>query len=476
MVAGALLGAAVPVTIGMVLAGIGLGWIGLWVIGGIVVGTLAIWLYEGLRVRASRYRLRGDRIDLRVSLFASSTRSIPLQRIRTVDINADLAQRRLGLATVRLGTGDKDGRFELTSVDADTAQQLRSLILGELASAAGDATTGRLATFSPGWIRYAPVSLGVPLIGLAALGGMVQVADWFNAVPQLWGVVQGVVGEVPLPVQVLLLVVIALLLGAIGSLLYSVEAWWGYRLDRDADGTLHLQRGLIVRRSSTYLGSRIRGVVLHEPIGYRRAGAAKLNVAAVGVQAKSEDGSEKPDSTTIVPPAPRDVAAGVAAAILGFEVPTELTSHPRAATRRRHRWSAIILGCVLAAAVVPAVLWLPQLWWLVGGIAVVGVPVTWWLARDNVRGLGNLVLTDHVVLRSGGVFRSTAVLIRGGVLGWNLRRSPAQRRLGLMTVVATSAAIQGSFRCPDVSGPAAQELVATAGEAWNPLWEAAPPS
>ena len=471
MVAGGLLGAAVPVTIGLLLAGTGIGWIALWVVGGLVVATLAVWAYEALRVRASRYRLRGDRIDLRVSLFASTTRSIPLPRIRTVDLPADLAERQLGLATVRLGTGDKDGRFELTALGTTTAEQLRATILGQPGTAGDAASTGRLATFSPGWARYAPASLGVPLIGLAALGGLVQMADRFNAVPRMWAVVHVLVGTVPIPVQVLVLVVLALVIGAIGSLLFYVEAWWGYRLDRDVNGTLHLQRGLVVRRSSTYLGSRIRGVVLHEPIGYRRMGAAKLSVAAVGVQTTSEDGKEKPDSTTIVPAAPRAVAAGVAAAILGIDIPTDLESHPPAAARRRHRWSAMVLAVVVLLAALPAMLWLPALWWLVAGLAVVGAPITWWLARDNVRSLGHLLTPDHVVLRSGSVFRQTAVLLRRGVLGWTLRRSPGQRRVGLMTVVATSAASQGSFRCPDVDGAAAQQLLATAGDAWDPLWE-----
>ena len=112
-----------------------------------------------------------------------------------------------------------------------------------------------------------------------------------------------------------------------------------------------------------------------------------------------------------------------------------------------------------------------QLWWLVGGLAVVGIPITYWLARDNISGLGHLITAEHVVLRSGSVFRRTAVLQRTGVLGWNLRRSPGQRRSGLATLVATSAASPGSFRLPDIGLDDVQGLQAAAGPVWERLWQ-----
>lgn len=478
---GALIGVGIPTTIGLLIGGVGIGWILLWVLGSVLVLTAAVAGFEALRVRASRYRLRPDRLDLRVSLFASSTRSLPLRRIRAVDLNADLVQRRLGLASVRLGTGDQSGsRFVLNSIDLATAEQLRTMILGRAPDRTG-AGTGRLATFQPSWIRYAPVSLGTPVIGIAAFGAVVQVADWFKAVPRLWGIVSETLGFVPLILQLLILLLVALVIGTVGSLIFFVEAWWGYRLDRDDSGTLHLQRGLLVRRSSSYQGARIRGVGLDEPVGYRRAGAAKLHVVAVGLDTQTEDGSQKPDSTTIVPAAPRAVALQVAAAILGTQLPTDLHAHPPAAARRRYRWMVLILIVLLALSAVPAIVASAfdgptELWWLVALIAVFAVPSAWWTARDNIRGLGHLITDDHVVLRRGSIFRRTDVLQRRGLLGWNLRQSPAQRRADLVTLIATSAATPGSFRLPDLATVSARELQATAGPAWELLWRQAPSS
>ncbi|MFC7623829.1 PH domain-containing protein [Microlunatus sp. GCM10028923] len=471
LTAGVLIGAAVPIAIGMLLGGVAPGWVALWVGGGIVVLTAAATVIEFLRVRASRYRIGADRLELRFSLIGSSVRSLPLRRIRTVDITADLVQRRLGLASVRFGTGDQSGsQYRLITVARETAEQLRSAVLGESAGHAGRDQTGRLATFDPAWIRYAPVSLGTPLIGVGAFGAAIQVADWFGAVPVVWRAVSGLLAAIPLPVQILILLAVALVIGVIGSMAIFVESWWGYRLDRDPDGTLHVQRGLLVRRSSSFQGERIRGVTLAEPLGYRRTGAAMLRVVAVGADTSQQDESKHKESTVVVPPSPRSVAVAAGEAITGTAFPDQLTTHPPAAAHRRYRWSVLIFVVVLALLAVPAALLSAELWWLVGGAAVVGAPVTWFLARDSAAGLGHLITADQVILRSGSVFRDTHVLSRKGLLGWNLTRSPAQRRLRLATLVATSAGSPGQFRLPDVAPEQAAELQRTAGPVWDRLW------
>jgi putative membrane protein len=46
--------------------------------------------------------------------------------------------------------------------------------------------------------------------------------------------------------------------------------------------------------------------------------------------------------------------------------------------------------------------------------------------------------------------RRTVALQRTGIIGWNVRRTLFQRRLGLTTVVATTAAGRGSYPMVDV--------------------------
>lgn len=470
LAAAALTGAGLPVAIGLLVVGVGPGWVAFWVVGGIVVLTAAAAVIELLRVRATRYRIGTDRLELRFRLIGSSTRSLPLRRIRTVDLTADPVQRALGLVAMRFGTGDQSGtEFRLVAVGRDTAEVLRTAILGESAAESRD-RTGRLATFDPSWIRYAPLSLGTPVIGIGAFGAVLQVADWFGAVPVLWRLAAARLEAVPLPLVVLLLLAVALVIGVVGSLAIYVESWWGYRLDRDPDGTLHVRHGLLVQRSSSFQGARIRGVSLAEPLGYRWAGAAMLKVIAVGTEAPQGDQSKQRVSTVVVPPSPRAISVAAAESILGSPVPEPLRPHPPAAARRRYRWSVLLLLAVLVLLAVPAVLVSAELWWLVGGVSVLGAPATWLLARDNAAGLGHLITTEHVVLRSGSVFRATHLLLRTGVLGWNLLRSPAQRRLGLVTLVATSAGSPGHFRLPDVTPGQAAELQLSTDPVWERLW------
>ena len=464
-----IVGAGVATAAAMIIGGISAGWTVFWVAVGVIVTTLVIAVAEIIRVRAMRYRITGGRLQLRVKFIASSTRSLPLNRIRTIDLTADLAQRWLGLTSVRFGTGDQSGsRFALTSLGRADAEQLRHTLLGgaSTSAAGGRAGVGRLATFDPAWIRYAPVSLAVPVLGAAAFGAVVQVADWFNGVPQLWGYVSAVLAALALPLQILVLALLALAIGMIASIAIFVEAWWGYRLDREADGTVHVQRGLLVRRTSSFSGARIRGVILDEPLGYRRVGAAKLRIIAIGLQPQQSDQSQQRDSSAIVPAAPRRVATDVAEAITGGPAPT-----------RRYPRGGMALFGLLVLAVIPPLVWLPELWFLVAGLAVAGLPITWWLVRDNVRGLGHRITADQVVIRTGSVFRQTVVLDRAGILGWNLRQSPAQLRLRLVTLIATSAAHPGHFRLPDLDPAEAPMVQRTAGPVWEHLWVlAAPPS
>src|SRR5690606_32633739 len=163
-------------------------------------------------------------------------------------------------------------------------------------------------------------------------------------------------------------------------------------------------------RSSSFQGARIRGVSLAEPLGYRWAGAAMLKVIAVGTEAPQGDQSKQRVSTVVVPPSPRAISVAAAESILGSPVPEPLRPHPPAAAGGRYGWSVLLLLAVLLRLAVlgllgvPAVLGSAELWWLVGGVSVLGAPATWLLARDNAAGLGHLITTEHVVLRSGSVF------------------------------------------------------------------------
>lgn len=145
-----------------------------------------------------------------------------------------------------------------------------------------------------------------------------------------------------------------------------------------------------------------------------------------------------------------------------------LVRHPRAARGRRLRWSlTAALGPVLVLAVLGALL-TPVLLWIALGCAVVSVPVAVALAVDAYRGLGHALSGRYLVTRSGTVRRSTAALERAGVIGWTVRQSVFQRRAGLVSITATTAAGGGAYTVYDAD---AAEGLAFAAEAVPGLLE-----
>ncbi|MCI4043207.1 PH domain-containing protein [Streptomyces sp. TRM75563] len=471
VVAGVVAGAAIPVTLGLtrwfslpvavlqVLAGAAL-----------VVGAAAG--ADRVRWHRTRYRIGEERVDLHTGLLLVKRRSLARSRIRTVDLTANLLLRLLGLVTVRIGTGEQgsESTLELDPVTRTEGERLRRLLLERAATAPpGVHREGELAVLDPRWIRYAPVSFVAPMLGGAAAGAVMQVSDWVGAQGQVIEWAGDRFRETPLLWVIIVLVLAALVAGVVGALGLWIEMWWNYRLEREPGGTLRVRRGLFTSRSISVEEARLRGVDLVEPLGVRLLGAARLDAITTGL-AKDQE-ARNADHNTLLPAAPRTRADAVAADVLREEdTPTgaALTPHPRAARGRRLRWSlAAVLGPVLILTLLGALL-TPVLLWIALGCAVAAVPVAVVLALDAYRALGHTLSGRYLVTRSGTVRRSTAALERAGVIGWTVRQSVFQRRAGLLTITATTAAGGGAYTAYDTD---ASEGLAFAAEAVPGLLE-----
>ncbi|MEH6382158.1 MAG: PH domain-containing protein, partial [Dietzia cercidiphylli] len=249
--AGALAATAVPAGSGLLLGGVGLAWVLLWTIGGTILGAAATAVIETARLAVTRYRVDAHRIERRVRFLSSSTTSLSTGRVRNVEISADLVQRRMGIATVRLASGETDGsRLILGALDREVAEELRRHLLAERAAT----DTSELVRLDPGWVRYAPASVMTPLFGLLGIGIVFQVADWFGAVPEMLEWIWDRIGDLPIPVIAAGVLVLALVVGTIASVALFVENWWNLRLEHHEDGSLELHRGLLVGRHTSFDG------------------------------------------------------------------------------------------------------------------------------------------------------------------------------------------------------------------------------
>ncbi|MCC5574193.1 PH domain-containing protein [Microtetraspora sp. AC03309] len=334
-----------------------------------------------------------------------------------------------------------------------------------------------LARLQPRWIRYAPFTLsGIVAVGVIAgflsrltneggvdlrkIAALREGWEWFTRVPVWTGVAAAV----------LTLVVFV----AVASTFGYILSFWGFRLTRHTGGTLHVTRGLITTRATTIEERRLRGVEVSEPLLLRAVRGARLIAVTTGLRVGR--GAQRGGSM-LLPPAPVAEVEALAERVLTPGTPdtpdrpngpdtrdrpdtpdipdgtspvvAPLVAHGAAAMRRRFTRA---LGANALAVVALLALWewagLPEWTWIT---ALGFIPFAALLAADRYRNLGHAMTTEYLVTRWGSLVRRRVVLECDGIIGWNVTRSFFQRRAGLATLTATTAAGRQGYRVSDVA-------------------------
>lgn len=78
------------------------------------------------------------------------------------------------------------------------------------------------------------------------------------------------------------------------------------------------------------------------------------------------------------------------------------------------------------------------------------VPVAVLLGWDRYRSLGHALTDRYLVARNGSTTRVTVALQRTGIIGWHLTQTFFQRRSGLLTLSAITAAGAGVYHVVDI--------------------------
>jgi putative membrane protein len=417
----------------------------------------------------TRYRVTEDRVEVGSGLFRRRVRAVSRDRIRTVDITARAMHRLLGLARVEIGTGRSDredgGGVRLDGLTGTEAVTLRAELLHrspqapppEAAAAPGAATPApaeepetELARLDPTWVRFAPFTLsGVVSVGVV-LGFLLNVANEAHFDPEKWGPARDLadrLGHAPVVLTALALLLLALAAVVVASTVGYALAFWDFRLTRHPGGTLHVTRGLITTRATTIEERRLHGTEVSEPVLLRMVAGARLIAIATGLRVGR--GAERGGSL-LVPPAPRPEVQRVAAQVIGAAEPltSPLAAHgPRARTRRYTR--ALVVWALLVAALAVVHWAIGGPWWLpVAALALLPFAVA--LAADRYRNLGHAVAGGRLVAAHGSVVRRRAAVAAEGIIGWNVQRSFFQRRAGLATLTATTAAGEQHYDVQDV--------------------------
>ncbi|GAA3082070.1 PH domain-containing protein [Streptosporangium carneum] len=475
-----------------------------------VVGSV---VYAAVRWATFTYQVVGDRLELTRALVSRSVRTIPLERIRGVDVSTPPLHRLLGIAVLRIDTGaggDDKQEGELDGVTVAEAERLKAVLLWHarartarraqrteaVQGAGGDGSTAArdggplvagAGSGSPGtregvpgpaarhevgettpervffvvprrWLAFGPLSGAYLLTPFALVAGAVGVAFQWGSELRIDGrVVVGagewLWGHPAFLVAALVLLVLAM--PVVGAVMYAVFNW-DFTL-RAREGYLVAERGLITRRSVSLERRRVRGFELVEGVVERWAGVARAWAIVTGLGDSQTRGQ-------LLPVAPRAHVLEVVGEAVG-PIAAGLRAHPPAARRRRlfravFPW-LVVAGCAVAAAVT----WSPFLWALAAPallLAVLGVP----LGLDRYRSLGHAYDGSRLSVRSGSLRRSQAVVEQRAVVGWKLRQTWFQRQAGLLTVTAGVGAGSGGYAALDVGEAEGVAFAAEVTPAW----------
>ncbi|WP_082393530.1 PH domain-containing protein [Nocardia arizonensis] len=446
------------------------------------------------------YRIGPTHVELRTGLLRRRMLSVPRSRIRSVDIESDLLHRALGLSVVVLGTGqqaDTGEKFELDSLDRRLVPALRATLLTHLtdvvkseveqsipsaprhAAGPGEREIGH---WRASWVRYAPLSLTgfavvAPIAGAAFQYGLGEVFFRSTAVHALEDGTAALVAAAAIG----LFAAIFVLVSAAACTRY-LATYFGLRV-LDSGRTLQLRHGLFTTRQITLDLARFRGATVNEPLLLRMAGGAELEAIMVGENSRQK----------LLPQAPRSAVERTLAELLasraalpgadsapdtaevtsaqsntGAVVSTQgtvaLIPHGPAARRRRHTRALALPGGAAAALLLLAVLGFAfsPWWWLLPALTAVAALA---LAEDRYRGLGHAVLPATaatrawLITRSGSLDRDRDCLEGPGIIGWTVRQSFWQRRSGVATVVAATAAGKKRYLVVDVPLEQAYALI-----------------
>jgi putative membrane protein len=406
------------------------------------------------------YRIDTENVALRVGVLQRRLISVPRNRIRSVETDARLLHQLLGLTVLRVSTGREvkgENRFELDAVKSAQVPRLRAILLAESvpSAAAEPVDAGRvLARWHPSWLRYSPLSFSGLLMISAAVGVVYQsfgVALQHSRVVQSsleaahrWGVV----------LVVAILGVSVLVASVLLSVVWSLLTYGNLLLRRDAD-VLHLRHGLLRVREHTYDMRRLRGGTLREPLAVRAMGGARLDAIMTGVDGGGE-------SSVLLPACPAATAEAVLTELVDDPdvVSGSLRTHGPVAARRR--WTrALAIPVLLAVALAVLALWfaLPAWVWPVWAMLTVCCAL---LAVDRVRSLGHRVGGGWLVAGTGSLERRRDCVACAGIIAWTVRQTLLQRRAGVATLIAATAAGRKRYQVVDVPAELAWSVAAAA--------------
>ncbi|MEU5209929.1 PH domain-containing protein [Streptomyces sp. NPDC020742] len=492
---------------------------------------LALALVSGLgRYFTTTYRVTDHHVQVRSGLLRREVRSVPRDRIRSVDVSARVLQRVLGLRRLTIGTG-RSGRhgdgLVLDALDTAAAEQLRNELLHRTAPSdqadtpqagatphsgapvprprparagwprrpratklrswgreqgrevsvdedhgkdGGDtdrAAEVLIAALRPAWVRFGACTLS----GLAGVGVLLASAVTFlNSAelgPDRFPPARVLARQLSsLPTPLAVLESVVL-----GVLAVSLLSALGYAASFWNFRLTRLGNGTVrlTRGLATTRSVTIEGRRLR---GVEISETLPLRLVrgarctALTTGLRAGRGAEHGGSL-LLPPAPLARAREVAAAVYGEAEPMDCPLIRHGAGARRRRLTRVRSTAVVAVALTGVLsLWAEWPTWSCPASLVL-LPLAELVGRDRYRNLGHALLEGgHLVIRQGSLVRRRQVLSGDAAVGWIFHQSFFQRRSGVTTLTVATAAGRQYYNLLDLPAKEATALAVAARPDW----------
>ena len=433
--------------------------------------SLVVW-----RVRT--WELADGGVVMRWGLLNRRQLTIPYEHIHTADMSSDLLDRLFGLMTLDLDTGAAAAEGDaarMRGLRAGEAEALRAELfrrkraagapVGETDAAPAapdDAAPAErpLATFEltgrqlllAAASQTSAASQAVALVVLL-VNGLNQLIEW--GVLDLAGTGDELVATAlpTLVPAVVAFVLAAIVLGAAVSFVLALVRYAGYRVERFEDRIV-VEHGLLSRSSRTVAVDRVQHVAVRQGIIRQLIGYAEVYVQVVSAPGEADG---EPSGSVLLHPFVRvceldALLAEVLPAYAGVLGDVELRRLGPVACRR-----AVVRAAIwwpFATAIFLGAHWLFGLsgllasaGWLLGPLLVAAVLLSVVLLAGLVvdallawRGARYGHTARELVLVSGGFTRRTTIAPRSHLQRMQVSASPFQRRAGVATISARTAA------------------------------------
>jgi putative membrane protein len=360
-------------------------------LGLLLLGVLAAgFVYGYASWLRTRYWVEDDELRVDTGVFYHQSRRIRIDRLQGIDIVQPFVARLLGLAELKMDVAGGDREGSLAFLPLAEAHELREVLLARRDAVRRSTAPGQEPEVEqpPAWAPpdHDIAQLELPTLLLSMLlswetVGLVVGGAFFSLALALNGVV-----------------VVASFVPVVGGIALlqarKLSAYYGFTVAQTRVG-LQVRRGLLERSTQTVALARVQGVLVSEPLLWRRMGWAKLDVSIAGY-GSGTDAEGGPSATTVMPVAPRDLVMRLAEHLLRGDDDAEV--HP-------------------------------------DEVPMTGPPrSSRWLDPVSRRFMAAGVADDLVASREGWLTRRTHVVRHARVQSVRLSQGPLQRRLGLADV------------------------------------------